>query len=82
MWGLKNQLGEVERLFSIGMNLGDMRNEERITIIEMLLDLEDNLDDSLKNVGEEEGDQWLFSLGILQALGLGWEKKGERTNKK
>lgn len=71
MWGLKNQLGEVERLFSIGMNLGDMRNEERITIIEMLLDLEDNLDDSLKNVGEEEGDQWLFSLGILQALGLG-----------
>jgi hypothetical protein len=48
---------EAERLFNIGINLGCTSNEERITIIERLIDLESKENDQVEGLVDEEVDQ-------------------------
>jgi hypothetical protein len=48
---------EADRLFNIGINLGCTSNEERITMIERLIDLESKGNGQEEGLGDEEVDQ-------------------------
>jgi hypothetical protein len=48
---------EVERLFNIGVNMGCTSNEERVTLIEKLMDLEAKDKVSVVALGDEGMDQ-------------------------
>jgi hypothetical protein len=48
---------EAERLFNIGANLGATSNEERITMIERLMDMESNDMVREDDLGDDEVDQ-------------------------
>ncbi|MCH83079.1 hypothetical protein A2U01_0003894, partial [Trifolium medium] len=48
---------EAEGLFNIGLNLGCTSNEERITMIERLIDLEEKEGFIAEDLGEDDGDQ-------------------------
>jgi hypothetical protein len=48
---------EAERLFNTGVNLGCTTNEERISMIDRLIDLEEKEDNVVEVFGEDEVDQ-------------------------
>jgi hypothetical protein len=48
---------EADRLFNIGINLGCTSNEERISMIERLIDLESKGNGQEEGLGDEEVDQ-------------------------
>jgi hypothetical protein len=48
---------EAERLFNTGVNLGCTTNEERISMIDRLIDLEEKEDNVVEVLGEDEVDQ-------------------------
>ncbi|MCI45179.1 hypothetical protein A2U01_0066418, partial [Trifolium medium] len=48
---------EAERLFNIGLNMGATSNEERITMIERLMDLESNDLAREIDLGDDEVNQ-------------------------
>jgi hypothetical protein len=48
---------EAERLFNIGLNLGCSTNEERIVMIERLIDLEEKEGEVVGVSGDDEVDQ-------------------------
>jgi hypothetical protein len=48
---------EAERLFNIGVNLGCTTNEERITMIERLIDLEEKEGILVEELGDDDVDQ-------------------------
>jgi hypothetical protein len=48
---------EAERLFTIWVNLGCTTNEERITMIERLIDLEEKEGILVEELGDDDVDQ-------------------------